>query len=131
MLIHFRTVLGIRDFLPDPYLSYLDLGDPKHTDPTTTDQDADSENWYLHLHHSSKIKSHKEVTKKTAEIRFFLLFLLDDGRIRIRTSDKRIRMRIREAKRQTDPTDPDPDPQHCLQRGASRKELIELGDRRV
>jgi len=47
----------------------------------------------VHLHHSSKIKSHKEVTK--------------DGRIRIRTSaDQRIR--IREAKKLTDP-----DPLHC------------------
>ncbi len=37
---------------------------------------------------------------------FFLLFLLDNRRIRIR---------IREAQKHMDPTDPDPDPQHCLQ----------------
>jgi DNA transposition AAA+ family ATPase len=33
---------------------------------------------------------------------FFLLFLLDDGRLRSR---QRIRMRIREAQKHTDPTD--------------------------
>jgi hypothetical protein len=37
---------------------------------------------------------------------FFLLFLLDDIRIRIRISDKWIR--IREAQKHMDPTDPDP-----------------------
>ncbi len=37
---------------------------------------------------------------------FFLLFSLDDGRIRIR-------IRIQEAQKHTDPTDPDSDPQHC------------------
>ncbi len=31
----------------------------------------------IHLHHFSKIKSHKEVTKQEESI-FFLLFLLDD-----------------------------------------------------
>jgi hypothetical protein len=42
----------------------------------------------IHLHHASEIKSHKEL-KKTAEFKIFVLFLLDDGRfrIRIRTSD--------------------------------------------
>ncbi len=42
----------------------------------------------MHLHHSSKIKSHKEVTKQW-KWRFFLVFLLNKGRIRIRirTSD--------------------------------------------
>ncbi len=64
----------------------------------------------VHLHHSSKIKSHKEVTKQ----------LLVDGRIRIqsqiwiriRTNKLRIRMRIPGAQKHTDPTDPDPE--HCL-----------------
>ncbi len=37
----------------------------------------------IHLHNFSKIKSHKEVTKQLKS-RFFLLFLLDDRRIRIR-----------------------------------------------
>ncbi len=37
----------------------------------------------VHLHDFSKIKSHKEVTKQK-ESRFFLLFLLDDRRIRSR-----------------------------------------------
>ncbi len=56
------------------------------------------------LHHFSQIKSQKEVTKQE-ESRFFLLFLLDDRRIRIR---------VQEAKKHADP-DPDsyPDPQHC------------------
>jgi hypothetical protein len=46
------------------------------------------EHTLVHLHHSSKIKSHIEVTKQQ-KLRFFLLFLLDDERIRsrIRTFD--------------------------------------------
>jgi hypothetical protein len=43
---------------------------------------------------------------------FFLLFLLNDRRIRIHISDQWIRMRILEAKKHMDHTDPDPDPQH-------------------
>ncbi len=39
----------------------------------------------VHLNHSSKIKCHKEVTIQYKS-RFSLLVLLDDGRIRIRTS---------------------------------------------
>jgi hypothetical protein len=57
----------------------------------------------VHLHHFSKVKSQKEVTKQW-ESRFFLLFLLDDRRVRIR-------IRIKEAKKQTD-LDSDPDAQH-------------------
>ncbi len=49
---------------------------------------------------------------------FFLLFLLDDRRIRICISDYWIRMRIWEAQKNMDPMDPDPDvdpdPQHCF-----------------
>jgi hypothetical protein len=41
----------------------------------------------VHLQHSSKIKSHKEVTKQQQSRFSFLLFLLDDGKIRIRTCD--------------------------------------------
>ncbi len=41
---------------------------------------------------------------------FFLLFLLDDLRIRIRISD--LWIQIREAQKHMDPTDPEPDPQH-------------------
>ncbi len=70
----------------------------------------------VHLHHSYKKKRHnKEVTKQWKS-RFFLLFLLDDGRIRFRTCD--LRMQIREAQKHTDPTDPDadPDPQHWFAR---------------
>jgi hypothetical protein len=48
------------------------------------------------IHHFSKIKSHSEVTKQL-ESMFFLLFLLDDRRIRISISDQWIRMWIREA----------------------------------
>jgi hypothetical protein len=48
---------------------------------------------------------------------FFLLFLLDDRRNRIRVSDQWIR--IREAQKHMGPTDQgpdsDPDPQHCEQ----------------
>jgi hypothetical protein len=41
----------------------------------------------VHLHHSSKIKGHKEVTKHFFEV--CLTILIDDGRIRrrIRTGD--------------------------------------------
>jgi hypothetical protein len=59
-----------------------------------------------------KDKSHKKVTKHY-ESMFFLLFLLDDIRIRsriqirIRTSDSWIWMQIREAQKHMDPTDPD------------------------
>jgi hypothetical protein len=49
----------------------------------------------VHLHHSSKINSHKAVTKQY-KWRFFLIFLLVNGRtqIGIRTNKLRIRMRI-------------------------------------
>ncbi len=40
----------------------------------------------VHLHHFSKIKSHEEVTKQL-ESMLFLLFLLDNRRIRIHISD--------------------------------------------
>jgi hypothetical protein len=40
----------------------------------------------VHLHHFSKIRSKKEVTKQQ-ESMIFLLFLLGDRRIRINTSD--------------------------------------------
>ncbi len=56
-----------------------------------------------------KITSHKD--HKTKESRFSLLFLLDDRRIRIRTSDQRIR--IRESQKHADPTYLYPDQQHC------------------
>ncbi len=55
----------------------------------------------------SKIKSQK--SHKTVGT-FFLIFFLDDRRIRIHTSDKWIR--IQEAQKHTDPTNPDP--QHWL-----------------
>jgi hypothetical protein len=45
---------------------------------------------------------------------FFLILLLDDGRILINISDFWIRIQIREAQKHIDPMDPDP--QHCLKR---------------
>jgi hypothetical protein len=44
------------------------------------------------FHHSSQIKSLREVTKQEKSM-VFLLLLLDDGRIRIRLSEARIRIR--------------------------------------
>ncbi len=82
-----KTVLGIRDSLVRIQIfgsvpGYLWLTDP----------DADP-NKYGSC--GTLLKSHKEVTKQKKS-RFFLLFLLDDGRIRIR-------MQIREAQKHTDP----------------------------
>ncbi len=69
----------------------------------------------LHLHHFSKIKIHKEVTKQQ-DLRVFLLFFLDNRwirsrrriQIRIRIWYYWIRIRFQEAQKHTDPTDPDP-----------------------
>ncbi len=65
----------------------------------------------VHLHHFSKIKTKKSKrSHKTVGIEVFShyleVFLLDDRRIRIRihTSDKRIR--IQEAQKHIEPTDP-------------------------
>ncbi len=44
----------------------------------------------IHLHHFSNIKSNKEVTKQE-ESRFFLLFLLDDRRIRSQIQEAQIK----------------------------------------
>jgi hypothetical protein len=59
------------------------------------------------LNHFSQVKSQKEATKQKKS-RFFLLFLLNDRRIR-----------IQEAQKHVDPEDPDPDsdpdPQHWLE----------------
>ncbi len=70
--------------------------------PSKRQQKANFNNVFLliflkvHYHHFSIIKSPKEVTKQCS--RFFLLFLLDDRRIR-----------IREAQKHVDPVDPDPE----------------------
>ncbi len=48
-------------------------------DPDSDPDPAIFVNEGTHLHHSSEIKSHKEVTKQYKS-RFFLLFLLDDRR---------------------------------------------------
>ena len=60
----------------------------------------------LHLHNFLKIKSHKEVTKQQ-ESRFFVLFLLDDRRIRIGIHISYKRIQSREAPKHT---------QHCWKR---------------
>jgi hypothetical protein len=68
----------------------------------------------VHLHHSLKIKSHKEVTKQKKS-RFFLIFLLVDGRIRIQSQTNKLRtqIRIQEARKHAEP-DLDADPEHCF-----------------
>jgi hypothetical protein len=43
---------------------------------------------HLHLHYFSKLKVIQNRSHKTVGINFFLAILLDDGRIRIRISDK-------------------------------------------
>jgi hypothetical protein len=57
-----------------------------------------------------KDKKSKKVTK-TEGTKVFLLLLLDDRRIRIRsridTSDQWIRIRVREAQKHVDPVDPE------------------------
>jgi hypothetical protein len=52
----------------------------------------------VHLHHFLKIKSQKEVTRQW-ESRFFLLFLFDDRRIRIRINTSDYWIQIREAQK--------------------------------
>ncbi len=64
----------------------------------------------VHLHYFSMIKSHNTSTKQWKS-RFFLQFLLDNRRIRIRISDKRIR--IQEAQKHTYHPDLDPQPGKC------------------
>ncbi len=63
------------------------------------------------VHHFSKIRSPKEVTKQY-ESRFFLLFLLADRR-------------IREAQKHVDP---DPDPEHCEEVFLTVKNIASGGD---
>ncbi len=71
--------------------------------------DANKNNFYVysflkvHLHHSSKIKSHKDITKQQKSRFSFILFA------RIRTNKSRIR--IQEIQKRIDPTDPDK--KHC------------------
>jgi hypothetical protein len=79
-------VLRIRDSLVRIRMRIWILGSV----PLTNGSDADpggpktyGSGTLVHLHHSSKIKSHKEVTKHKKS-RFLLPFLVDDGRIRSR-----------------------------------------------
>ncbi len=82
----------------DPYLWLMDPDPDADPDPAIFDifdsylEDVNKKNFLgfllimvlfeVHLHHFSKIKSHKEVTEQL-ESMFFLLFLLYDRRIRI------------------------------------------------
>ncbi len=63
----------------------------------------------VHLHHSSKIKSHKKSQKDSRNQGFSSFFLLVNGRTRIwiHTNNLQIRMRIQEAQKHMDPSDPD------------------------
>jgi hypothetical protein len=58
----------------------------------------------VHLDHSSKIKSHKKVTKQKKS-RFFFIFWLVDGRIQIRIRTNKLR--IQETQNHMVPTNPD------------------------
>ncbi len=75
---------------PDPALFISDLQDAnKQTNFTNKKFFLNFFTFYflkVHLHHSSKIKKDIKKSQKV-EIKVFLLFLLDDGRIRIRPSD--------------------------------------------
>jgi hypothetical protein len=67
----------------DPAIVVIDLPDTYKK----TNLKKDFSSFYflkVHLHHFSKIKSPKTVTK-TVGTKVFLLFLLDDRRIRIRS----------------------------------------------
>ncbi len=69
----------------------------------------------VHLHHSSKIKSHKEVTKQKKSRCFFIILFVDGRiRIRIRTNKLRLRIRIQEAKSHTVPRNSVPDPEYSF-----------------
>jgi hypothetical protein len=69
---------------PDPAVFVIDLQDAnKKTNLKKSFSAYYFLKVYLPVHYFSKINSPKEVTKQY-ESRFFLLFLLDDRRIRIR-----------------------------------------------
>ncbi len=59
----------------------------------------------VHLHHSSQIKVIKKSQNSRNQGFSFYVFVLDNGRIGIRSSDTR----IREGQKLTDPMDPDPE----------------------
>ncbi len=61
---------------------------------------------YVIFQRQKVIKKSQTVGKKS---RFFVIFLLDDRRIRIRTSDQWIRIRTQESQKHADS-----DPQHCF-----------------
>jgi hypothetical protein len=82
---------------PDPALFVTDLHDCKKKNSQTFYADSFLK---VHLHHSSKIKSHKKLqnSRNQGSLIFFLLI-----QIRIRTS----KLQIQEAQKHTDPTYPD------------------------
>ncbi len=82
---------GLRIHVSDLWIQILLYSSLTFKTPTKNEFKKSFSAYYfmkLHLHHFSKIESQKEV-RKQEESRFFLLYLLDDGRIRIRirTSD--------------------------------------------
>jgi hypothetical protein len=87
---------------PDPAIFIIDLQDANKK--LIFLEKSFSAYYFLkvHFHHFSKLKSQKEVTRQY-KTRFFLLFLHNDRRIRIRihSSDKWIR--IQEAQKHVDP----------------------------
>jgi hypothetical protein len=84
---------------PDTALFVIDLQDPKKTNLKKKFSCLLLVERTVHLHHF-KDKTPKEVTKQW-QSRFFLLFLLDDRRIRM-------------AQKHVEP-DQDSDPEHCLE----------------
>ncbi len=100
------------------------VGDPWHfgTDPDA-DPGGPKTNGFgsgcgfitlVHFHHSSKIKSHKEVESKVFLSIFAWWWKEPEPDPYLWLT---VRMRIRESQKHMDPTDPDsdadPDPQHC------------------
>jgi hypothetical protein len=79
------TVLGIRYVLVRIRMRILGSTDPD-ADPGCPKTYGSGFGTQVHLHHSSKIKVKKNFQNNRNQ-GFFILILLDDGRIRIRTCD--------------------------------------------
>ncbi len=83
--VKYLYIYGKQGFMNRPPLPEGSVAYPSHFG-TDSDVDPGGPKTYgsgsgtlVHLHHSLKIKIHKEVTKKQKS-RFFKLFLLDDGK---------------------------------------------------
>ncbi len=118
-------------FSSDPYLWLTDpdadQGPDPEADPALFVSDLQEKKYFcaysffkVHLHHSSKTTSHKEVLKQHKS-RFKKNFMLVDGWNRgsgIRSNKLPIRFRIQENQTHMDLTDADPDadasPEHCF-----------------